>query len=484
MINLNALLQRLDYTGQRQRKTAELPDRVRVAIHEQEQKSEVLIGWMQLALMVALVAVYASLPKGLRASGTVLSPVPVIVLGYLAFTLTRLALAYTRQLPEWLIFVSNLVDMGLLMGLIWSYHIQYDQPASFYLKGPTLLWVFLFIGLRALRFDPRFVLMAGFVGALGWQCLVFYALYDDSVETPVVAQSYVEYATSNAISLWVELDKTVMILLVTVVLSFALARARRVMIHAMTESQAASDLARFFTPEIARRITDSDHQINAGQGEMRDAAIVMIDLRGFTKLAETAEPSAVISLLTEYQARVVPVIQRHGGSIDKFMGDGIIATFGLTNHSRTYAADALQAVEGVLAVAKKWTEERVAKGEAAVRLNAAVAAGPVLFGAVGDASRLEYTVIGEPVNLCAKLEKHNKAIGSDALATAEAWKLALSQGYTPANETELHQECEIPGVARPIDLVTLHAAPDAPNGMAAVLNLPDRNWSEAAGFAA
>jgi adenylate cyclase len=434
--------------------------------------------------MVTLVAVYAALPKGIRATGTMLSPVPLIILGYLAFTLTRLALAYTRQLPEWMIFISNLADMGLLMGLIWSYHIQYDQPASFYLKSPTLLWVFLFIALRALRFDPRFVLMAGFVGALGWQCLVFYALYDDSLQTPVVAQNYVEYATSTAISLWVELDKTIMILMVTIVLSVALARARRVMVNSLAEGQAASDLARFFTPEIARRITDSDHQIHAGQGEMREAAIVMIDLRGFTKLAETAKPDAVIALLTEYQARVVPVIQRHGGSIDKFMGDGIIATFGLTSQSRTYAADALQAVEGVLGVAKHWTGERAARGEDPVRLNAAVATGPVLFGAVGDASRLEYTVIGEPVNLCAKLEKHNKAIGSDGLATADAWKLALSQGYTPANETELHQECEIPGVARPIDLVTLHPAPDAPEGMAMVLNLPDRGWSEAAGFAA
>src|SRR3712207_6512375 len=212
MIKLNTLLQLLDYTGQRQRRSAELPDRVRVAIREQEQKSEVLIGWTQLALMVTLVAVYASLPKGIRATGTILSPVPLIILGYLAFTLTRLALAYTRQLPEWMIFISNLADMALLMGLIWSYHIQYDQPASFYLKGPTLLWVFLFIALRALRFDPRFVLIAGFVGALGWQCLVFYALYDDSLQTPVVAQNYVEYATSTAISLWVEFDKTIMIL--------------------------------------------------------------------------------------------------------------------------------------------------------------------------------------------------------------------------------------------------------------------------------
>ena len=59
------------------------------------------------------------------------------------------------------------IDIVMLMGLIWSFHIQYHQPASFYLKAPTLLYVFIFIALRALRFEPRFVLTAGLVAAAG-----------------------------------------------------------------------------------------------------------------------------------------------------------------------------------------------------------------------------------------------------------------------------------------------------------------------------
>jgi adenylate cyclase len=75
---------------------------------------------------------------------------------YFAFTLGRLIGSHRGQLPNW-----------LLMALIWSFHIQYMQPASFYLKAPTMIYAFIFIALRALRFEPRFILLAGAAAALG-----------------------------------------------------------------------------------------------------------------------------------------------------------------------------------------------------------------------------------------------------------------------------------------------------------------------------
>ena len=81
----------------------------------------------------------------------------------------RLIGSHRGRLPNWLLVVSVVMDMGLLMALIWSFHIQYMQPASFYLKAPTMIYVFIFIALRALRCEPRFILISAAAAALGIQ---------------------------------------------------------------------------------------------------------------------------------------------------------------------------------------------------------------------------------------------------------------------------------------------------------------------------
>ncbi|MHA4875171.1 hypothetical protein, partial [Enterococcus faecium] len=81
-----------------------------------------------------------------------MAPVPLALAIYAAFSLGRLILAYHDALPRWILALSVIADMALLLGLIWSFHRQYGQPPAFYLKSPTLLYVFIFIALRALRF--------------------------------------------------------------------------------------------------------------------------------------------------------------------------------------------------------------------------------------------------------------------------------------------------------------------------------------------
>ena len=80
----------------------------------------------------------------------------------------------------------------------------------------------------------------------------------------------------------------------------------------------------------------------------------MVDIRGFTRLASVIKPDDLISLLAEYQARMVPIIRRHSGTIDKFLGDGIMATYGAAVTSKSYAADALKTVDEIIAAANSW----------------------------------------------------------------------------------------------------------------------------------
>jgi len=430
---------------------AELPERVRLAVREQEDASERLTSWAQLAVVLTFSALYLLSPKP---AGVPFAPVPWALGIYLAVTLGRLAWTHLGRLPDWALATSVLVDISLLMVLIWSFHIQYMQPPSFYLKAPTLLYVFIFIALRALRFDARFVVLAGLLAALGWGALITYVVYADPSDA-MITRDYVAYLTSNSVLLGAEFDKIISILVVTALIAVALYRAKGLLVRAVSEQTAARELSRFFAPEIAARIKGADEGIRAGSGEMREAAILNLDLRGFTRLAGTAPPDEVMRLLAEYQRRMVPVIQRHGGSIDKFLGDGIMATFGAARASDVAAADALRALEAVMAEAAAWQADCARDGRASVPVNAAVATGPILFGAVGDETRLEYTVIGEAVNLAAKLEKHNKELGVRALADRASFELAMAQGYAPQGDKRVVRGARVTGLDAPLDLVVI-----------------------------
>jgi adenylate cyclase len=430
-----------------------LPARVRTAIRTQEDQTERLIGWIQLAVMATFAVLYLISPKTDSAHDT-FRPVPWVLGLYFLFTGLRLVLAYRISLPGWFLVLSVAIDMGLLFALIWSFHLQYEQPASFYLKAPTLLYVFIFIALRALRFEARFVLTAGLVAAAGWVALVAYVVLVEP-DNPMITRNYVEYLTSNSVLLGAEFDKIVSILLVTAILAVAIQRGRRLLVRSVAEGMAARELSRFFAPEVARKIAKADQQVRAGAGEARDAAILNLDLRGFTGLAETLRPDTVMATLGAYQARMLPIIQRHGGSIDKFLGDGIMATFGAAAPSDSYAADALRAMDALMAESAAWAAERAAAGEPPVPVNGALATGRIVFGAVGDPSRLEYTVIGGAVNLSAKLDKHNKVLGLRAVTTAEAYELALAQGYAPPAPRERLPAQTVDGIGEPLDLVAL-----------------------------
>ncbi|MBU0725702.1 MAG: adenylate/guanylate cyclase domain-containing protein [Alphaproteobacteria bacterium] len=432
---------------------AALPLRLRSAIEAQQAGSEILIGWIQLGIVATFAVLYSLAPKTFHPD-VLLQPVPWALALYAGFTLFRLVLAYRRRLPVWFLYLSIVADMALLLVTIWSFHLQYQQPASFYLKAPTVLYIFIFIALRALRFEARFVLAAGLAAALGWLALVGYAVF--SVENnPMITRNYVTYLTSNSVLLGAEFDKVISIALVTTIIALAILRARKLLVRAVVGAAAAQDLSRFFAPEIAARITGAEHDIRAGEGEIRRAAILTIDIRGFTRLSMEVPPREVMALLSEYQSRLVPVIQNHGGCIDKFLGDGIMATFGAALPTQTYAADALRAVEAIIAVVADWNAERQRTGLPAIRIGAAVAVGPVLFGAVGDATRLEYTVIGEAVNLAAKLEKQTKAEGVTALTTAETTAQAEQQGYRPATGHRPLPHRPVEGVTGALDLVVL-----------------------------
>src|SRR5579885_1277831 len=133
----------------------QLPERTRQAIREDQAQAEVLIAWVQLAIVTAFALLYGLAPQATMRAEPHLEPLPWVLGAYAAVTSTRLGLAYARALGGALLAASVVVDLVLLMALIWGFHIQYAQPPAFYLKVPTLLTAFIFIALRALRFQVK-----------------------------------------------------------------------------------------------------------------------------------------------------------------------------------------------------------------------------------------------------------------------------------------------------------------------------------------
>ncbi|WP_052263920.1 adenylate/guanylate cyclase domain-containing protein [Azotobacter chroococcum] len=176
-------------------------------------------------------------------------------------------------------------------------------------------------------------------------------------------------------------------------------------------------------------------------------------MRGFTGAAARLAPDELIALLGEYQGLLLPILKAHGGSIDKFMGDGILASFGAVSPDPAFAAQALRAVDAIWTAVGHWRAQRQAAGLPAPDVGAGLASGEVVFGIIGHGQRLEYTLIGDAVNLAAKLEKHNKVEHSRGLTTRTTYQLARAQGY--AGSKELRAARRVGGVAAPLDLAVL-----------------------------
>lgn len=438
-----------------ERGDAGVPVRLRTHIRQKEEESERLIGWVQLGMALIFATLYLIAPRPDDAPArSLFEPVPAALLAYGLFTVLRLFLAYRGFLPGWLLVLSILADMGLLLGLIWSFHIQYGQPAPFSLKVPSFIYIFVFIGLRALRLDHRYVLTAGFAAAIGWAGLTALALQQSGPD--LVTRSFVKYVTGNYILLGAEFDKIFAILMMTAILGVAIWRGRTTFLIAVREEAAGREIRRFLSRGLAEAITRAEQPIAPGQAAERDAAIIMIDIRGFTRFSQLVPPREVVMMLTRLHARIVPIVREHGGVVDKFLGDGLMATFGALTPSETAAADAVRALEAIMAEAEDWHQQLATDGPgASLIVHGAVVAGPVVFATLGDADRLEYTVIGEAVNLAAKLEKHNKSESTRALMPLTTLHRAIAQGYKPAAEQEVRRDRVVSGVAADVDIVVL-----------------------------
>jgi len=430
-----------------------LPARVLRAIEAQRERGEILTGWVQAIIIGVLATLYFVAPSTSPAE-LIYRPAPWAIGMYAAFTALRLWLAYTARLTPSLRAASVIVDMALLTVTIWGFHIEYGQPAAFYLKAPTFAYFFIFIALRTLSFSPAYVLLAGASAALGWLALLLYALGEPG-GMALVTRNYVEYMTAAKILVGGEIDKIVSLLLVSGLLALGVSRSRQLFEQAAAVQAAAAQMVRYFPPEVAEQLIWADELLKPGEGEAREAAAMFIDLRGFTRLSETLLPKELLALVGEFQHLTVPIIQRHHGAIITYLGDGIMVTFGAARSTHTYAADALRCAEALLGAIEHWVAESCARLDCTPQVGIGVDVGTVICGTIGEEGKLEYAVLGEPVNHAAKLQAHTKDAGERALTTRFALDKARAQGYADARCRVLPGRRPVAGIDAPLDLVAI-----------------------------
>jgi adenylate cyclase len=432
------------------------PARVLEEIARSQRESETWVALAQAIVIAVAALAYALTPRGFSPD----APIAAAPLGLIALALLvalRAWFARSGQLTKPALAASVIAEMSVLLGILWGFAAQYETTLPIALKNSLYAAIFVFIALRALRFEPVWVWLSGITAAIGWSALSIAAW--NAAGPGGRTWDAVTAASTGRIHAGDEAIRVAAIGIVTALLAVALSRARLTLARAVAASQSADALSRFFDSEVAESITGTDLPPMAGQSVQRDATVLFTDLRGFTKASATLSSAELIALIGDYQNVVVPVVRAHGGNIDKFMGDGILASFGAVRASDTHAADALRCIAAIRVAANAWAAERTRHGLPALGIGIGIAHGPLVFGVIGVENRLEYTVIGETVNLAAKLEKHNKAEAASACAPASL--IALARSQDPELEPrgfELRRARDVAGVAEPLDLAVWTAA--------------------------
>jgi class 3 adenylate cyclase len=175
-------------------------------------------------------------------------------------------------------------------------------------------------------------------------------------------------------------------------------------------------------------------------GQEVDVSIVFVDVLGFTEFASTAEATDVVAKLNALFEVIVPIIGRHRGHVDKFVGDGLLAVFGAPEQLEDHADRAVLASVEI-------AEAVNGPGSALMRVGIGVNSGPVVAGSVGGAGRLNFSVIGDAVNVAARVEEATRRLGDDVLITAETRNRL---GYTV--EVASRGPQELKGKEEPLEL--------------------------------
>ncbi|MCB0331353.1 MAG: adenylate/guanylate cyclase domain-containing protein, partial [Bdellovibrionales bacterium] len=193
-----------------------------------------------------------------------------------------------------------------------------------------------------------------------------------------------------------------------------------------SEKRQRTMISRFLSKDIAERFFEGDWE-SLMKGTKKDVTLLFCDIRNFTSIAEKMEPGDLVELLNEYFTYMVDEIFACGGTLDKYVGDAIVAIFGAPVTDPNNALHAVEAALSMKRALRTFNSTRSKNGLFEIKFGIGISTGKVLCGTIGSEKRLEYTSIGDDVNLASRLEGANKVYGTELLISEFTYELVKDQ---------------------------------------------------------
>jgi adenylate cyclase len=377
---------------------------------------------------------------------------PIIIIYFsisIVLSLVLLALLWYRRWVRAVGMVAALfaATFAAVSGFVIWRSLAIDVPVAVLAKLPIASVGLAVIACMALTLRPLHVVIAG--AGVAATLIGFFAVAIGDPRTTLATYSIEPYLgpSISRTRLFFEL---VFVATATAAGAIATRIARSTVREAARLQRSTDQLSRYFSPDIAAGIRDGSAAFLQAGGREQDVVVLFSDLAGFTRTCAGLTPTQSLQLLSEYQERMVAAIFEAGGTLDKFIGDGIMATFGTPVPMPDAADRAVRAARGMMAALASLNEVRTARGEPPLAHRIGIHAGPAVVGNIGTSQRLEFSVIGDTVNVANRIEAAGKKLGRPVLISAAV--MARLQTPTP---TEAMGQVTLDGQPEAVELYAL-----------------------------
>lgn len=315
-------------------------------------------------------------------------------------------------------------------------------PLAARFKFDNIMYPLLFVGFYSLSFSPRLVLVSGGATTLFWLLAMTWAMaqpdYDQRFALPggwtgsTPDQKTLYLADPYHLKPTTIAKQSLLILITSMIAAVAAARARRLVTQRVRAEQTRANLARYVSPNLVESLGAAELPFDATR--RATVAIMFVDVIGFTRLAATQSPEAIIDLLRQLLGRLEAAVFRHGGTLDKYLGDGLMATFGTPLPGPHDAVSALACAREMVETVDHWRTERCAASLPPANIAIGLHWGPVVLGNIGGESRLEFATLGDSVNVASRIEEETRALQAVVALSDEFRRAVVAQA--PAHEAE------------------------------------------------
>ena len=237
-------------------------------------------------------------------------------------------------------------------------------------------------------------------------------------------QRLFQIISPDSIVFTARIQEIVVFMIVAVTLAVAVRRGNDLLIRHAAVERERGNLARYFSPNVVEELSKHDEPLK--QVRTQKVAVLFVDIVGFTAFADTRTPEEVVHTLREFHALMEQEVFRHSGTLDKYLGDGLMATFGTPFVSQADASNALRCAQAMITAADRWNSQRKQAGEAPMRVSFGLHYGAVVLGDIG-LTCLEFAVIGSTVNAASRLEAMTRGLDCELVASDDLVKHAQAE---------------------------------------------------------